>query len=230
MTKTQKTHFIYALISICAVCAYGGFMIRNAIRDVGTTEETLPYDQEEEFVLSPPVTEPIAEEISTEAPTSPVTNEAWAIQEALKEATEPSSPPASEPKFSPILPVEGTIIKNHSDKHTYNEATNDWRSHMGIDIKANAADNVMACEDGAVISAYNDSFWGNVIEIDHGEYISVYKNVSTLIMVKEGDSVKKGDTISGVGENALAEGCSVPYIHFEMLCYGEYTDPLLLID
>ena len=79
-------------------------------------------------------------------------------------------------------------------------------------------------------ACYKDALWGNVIEIDHGEYISVYKNLSTLDIVKEGDSVNKGDTISGVGEGSTAEKLASPHLHFELLHYGKYIDPESLIN
>ncbi len=221
MSKIQKTHLIYAIISLCAVFAYSAFLVKNAISEVDTVEETLPHIIEEEFqVIS--VTEPLlkvfikSEEV-TEAETfdfyEPET-EAETIREG----------------FSPILPVKGEIIRGFSQSHVYNPLTKDWRSHSGIDISANITAKVFACEDGTVTACYEDPLWGNVIEIDHGEYISVYKNLSTLIMVKEGESVRRGDAISGVGNLSPVEKHTTPHMHFEMLHYGEYIDPMTLID
>lgn len=225
MSKIQKTHLVYAFVSICALCAYGGFLIRNSIHPVDTLEETLPYNYEEDFYI-PPVTEPEQKEVSAPRIVYEAETEAEA-ETYIEESTTEAAPLQG---FSPILPVNGTVVKNFSEKHIYNERTRDWRSHTGIDISANVAEKVVASEDGAVIACYQDPLWGNVIEIDHGEYVSVYKNVSTLIMVDVGDSVKRGETISGVGETSTTEGYQTPHIHFEMLHYGNYVDPLSLID
>lgn len=217
MSKIQKTHLIYAVISLCAVFAYSAFLLHNAIEEVDTVEETLPYPVEEEFEQVP-VTEPLLEVIKPKE------------KVVRQEEPAPTEAPTIAPEgFSPIMPLDGRVEKSFSEKHIYNPITADWRNHTGIDICANMADKVYACEDGTVTACFTDPLWGNVIEIDHGEYISVYKNVSTLIMVKEGDSVRRGDAISGVGNLATAEKLPTPHIHFEMLHFGEYIDPLSLI-
>lgn len=227
MNEVKKTHIIYAIISICAVCAYGGFLIRNSIEEVDIVEETVPYNYEEEFYIAPQATEPTQKEVA--APVIVIEDKVEERETETEKETEKVTEAAPLRGFSPILPVEGTVVKSFSEKHIYNERTKDWRSHTGIDISANVTEKVVSCEDGAVIACYTDPLWGNVIEIDHGEYVSVYKNVSTLIMVKEGDSVKRGQVISGVGETSTTEGYQTPHIHFELLYYGEYTDPAALI-
>ena len=221
MNRLKKEHLIYALISVSAVIAYSGFMIHNAIRQVDIVEETLPYPYEEDFVseivtepLLLPVSSPPVEEVEKVLPT-----------EEILPTEEPT-----EGGFYPVLPVKGTVIKPFSEKHIYNEITRDWRNHTGLDISASAAERVFAIEDGTVRACYKDALWGNVIEIDHGEYISVYKNLSTLDIVSEGDSVNKGDTISGVGDGCTAEKLASPHLHFELLHFGKYIDPASLID
>lgn len=217
---TKRTHFIYAFISICALIAYSGFLVKNAISEVDITEETLPYEPyEDEFVYNAPVTEPyVHEAMNTEEKVPIITPE---------EETEPFEE-SFEMGFSPIMPAEGTITKTFSETHVYDELTNDWRTHFGIDISAPGTSFVYATEDGTVCAVYEDALWGNVIEIDHGEYVSVYKNLSTLIMVAEGDFVRRGEKISGVGSSGVREGFD-PHLHFEMLRFGEYVNPLTLI-
>lgn len=215
----KKNQIVYSVISLCAVAAYCAFLVTNSISQVDVAEETLPYAVMDEFEEEP-VTEPVA--VKTVAPKTDVP----------EIVIEPYSEPETEYEvlsgFSPVFPLLGTVTKYFSLNHTYNSATGDWRTHSGIDIEALAADPVFACEDGTVTACYQDPLWGNVIEIDHGEYISVYKNLSTLIMVKEGDSVKRGEKISGSGNSAAAEA-GESHIHFEIKHYGEYIDPLELL-
>lgn len=218
---TKKTHILYSVISICAIIAYGGFLVKNSISEVDTVEETLPYEQD----FPEDLTEPQAAEVNL-------------VQSDVPEFVidEPSDAPTAEIAteieeiigFSPIFPVSGTVTKNFSLKHSYNPVTNDWRAHSGIDIAAPPAEAVVSVEDGSVTACYSDPLWGNVIEIDHGEYISIYKNLSTLIMVKEGDSVTRGEKISGVGSTSAAEAGDA-HIHFEIRHYSEYVNPLDLI-
>lgn len=219
---TKKTHILYSLISICAVIAYCGFLVKNAVSNVNNVEETLPYEYQEEYYNPMPVTEPVVvEAVHNE------TNVEKAQEPAAEIETEHESV-QSLTGFSPIFPVEGAVTKYFSEKHIYNEDTKDWRTHTGIDISAALADAVLSAEDGTVTACYEDPIWGNVIEIDHGEYISIYKNLSTLIMVKEGDSVSRGEKISGAGQSSTCEK-GQPHVHFELTHYGKYVDPLELL-
>ncbi|MGM9552209.1 MAG: peptidoglycan DD-metalloendopeptidase family protein [Clostridia bacterium] len=229
----KKPHMIYALLSICTVILYGTFLIRNAITDTNSQKEDLPY--------TPPVN---IREQAIEEPTQTAIN-VMEKAENVKHQETPSEAPITEKEeptekiteaptealrgFSPMLPVEGEIIENFSLTHIYNESTHDWRAHTGIDIKAEATARVLSCEDGTVTACYTDPLWGNVIEISHGEYTSVYKNLSTLIMVKEGDFVHRGEAISGVGQSGAAEGVLSDHLHFELLHYSDYVDPMSFI-
>lgn len=206
---TKKTHIIYSLISICAIIAYGGFIVKNSISDVDTVEETLPYEE----VTEP--TEMVTEVILTpilprEAPTEMPTEKA--TYEELN-------------GFSPLFPSEGKVTKPFSLTHSYSQKTHDWRAHSGIDITALPAEAVISVEDGLVTKCYTDPLWGNVIEISHGEYTSIYKNLSTLIMVREGDSVNRGEKISGVGATATCEAGEA-HLHFELKHYSDFVDPM----
>ncbi len=220
---TKKTHIIYALISICAIIAYGGFIVKNSISEVDTVEETLPYEKEtateagEEAEAFSPPTEPAAK--ASEA----LYATALQPEESTETVTEES--PTG---FSPLFPVEGTVTKGFSLTHTYSEKTGDWRAHSGIDISAFSAEAVICVEDGTVTACYQDPLWGNVIEISHGEYTSIYKNLSTLIMVREGESVNRGEKISGVGSTGIAEAGGA-HLHFELKHYSDYIDPLELL-
>ena len=205
---TKKTHIIYSLISICAIIAYGGFIVKSSISPVDTVEETLPYEEITEAETEE-ATEVIFTPISTvEAPTEEPTE--TATVEELK-------------GFSPLFPVEGTITKPFSLTHSYVPETRDWRAHSGIDIASLPAEAVISVEDGLVTKCCSDPLWGNVIEISHGEYTSIYKNLSTLIMVKEGDSVNRGEKISGVGNTATCEPGEA-HLHFELKHYSDFVN------
>lgn len=219
---TKKRNIIYSIISLCAIAAYCGFLVKNTIEEVDIVEETLPH---EEIELDSPKAfiEP------TENILMSVSSSVEKVEHLKEEATKPLEEPSSAPEgFSPIMPANGSITSAFSLKHTFSEHTQDWRTHPGIDITAPLASSVYAVEDGTVVKCSTDTLWGNIIEIDHGEYISIYKNVSTLIMVKEGDNVTRGEKISGIGEKSAFEGKS-PHLHFELIHFNEYIDPIPLI-
>ena len=215
---TKKTQLIYSLISVCAVLAYGGFLVKNSIHQVDTVEETLPYEliEDEQAEL---VTEPWVEEV-------PVHNNVPAPL-PTESATQPLLDTDEIKGFSPVFPVNGEVIGYFSTSPSYTKTTKDWRTHTGIDISAPVTESVFSIEDGTVTACYTDPMWGNVIEIDHGEYVSIYKNLSTLIMVKKGDSVTRGEKISGVGQSSVAERGEA-HLHFELTHYSEYIDPMEL--
>ena len=76
------------------------------------------------------------------------------------------------------------------------------------------------------LKVYNDDKLGITIEISHGNgIVTKYSNLSTTKMVGEGDVVKKGQPISGVGSSALFESLESPHLHFEVLKDGVPIDP-----
>lgn len=221
----KNSSIIYSLVALAAVMAYCGFLIKGGIKSVNSTEETLPYLGK---AAASPTQEIIgsqaAEELFDEISLVPVSNP----QSVPIEPTEAETVPVY--VFSPIFPLSGEISKTFSADLKYNENTHDWRSHSGIDITAAKTARVLAAETGVVTKCFEDPLWGNTIEIDHGEYKSVYKNLSTLQMVSEGKTVQKGDPISGVGDSAPSEKILGAHLHFEIIKDSSPIDPLLLLD
>lgn len=95
--------------------------------------------------------------------------------------------------------------------------------HEGIDIAADYGVVVVASGSGKVATAGWDAGLGRVVEIDHGYgFGSMYCHNSELL-VKEGETVKKGQPIARVGSSGLSTG---PHLHFAIKFQGEYKDPL----
>lgn len=153
------------------------------------------------------------------------------VKEEVKNETEkPKKKTKEEPKkneFIPQYPVGGKIIKEFSEgKLVYSETLKDYRVHNGLDIKAEILEKVVASEEGIVEKVKNDALMGITIIIDHQNGVkTVYSNLSSTEMVKEGDRVKKGQVINGVGDTSLIETGQESHIHFEMLVDGKYVNP-----
>ena len=102
----------------------------------------------------------------------------------------------------------------------------DWRVHNGIDFAAKKGDAVKAISAGTVLSVENDSMWGWVVTIDHGNGMKAsYCGLQKEPAVKKGGSVKMGDVIGKVGEIPV-EMKDEPHLHFEVRVNGTVTDPL----
>lgn len=128
-------------------------------------------------------------------------------------------------------PVEGEVITDFvNDSLVYSETLDEWRTHLGIDIKAALDTTVKAPLNGLVKSVYEDELWGKVIVIDHGNGLeSRLANLGTTEMVKEGLEVAKGDHIATVGKSAKIEILMEDHLHFEVIKDGKNIDPRSII-
>ncbi|MBE3581822.1 MAG: peptidoglycan DD-metalloendopeptidase family protein [Thermoanaerobacteraceae bacterium] len=97
------------------------------------------------------------------------------------------------------------------------------RFHSGIDIPAPMGTEVLAAEDGQVISTGFLGAYGNHIIIDHGGGFSTMYAHLSAILVREGQEVKRGQVIGRVGSTGWSTG---PHLHFETQLRGEPTNPL----
>ncbi len=133
----------------------------------------------------------------------------------------------AEQPFTPQYPTGGEIIKEFSDGMlVYSETLRDYRVHNGVDIKAKILDKVYASEKGVVESVRNDALMGITVVIDHENgFKTVYANLSSMDMVSEGERVKKGEIINGVGDTSLIETGQESHIHFEMIKDGKSVNP-----
>ena len=97
------------------------------------------------------------------------------------------------------------------------------RLHTGIDIGADYGDSVLAADGGVVIEADWLGGYGNAVIIDHGNGISTLYAHNSQLLVSEGQSVAKGQTISRVGSTGYSTG---PHLHFEVRQNGTPVNPL----
>ena len=66
--------------------------------------------------------------------------------------------------------------------------------------------------------------WSNVIEIEHGEYEFFYCGLGENFLVKEGDTVTKGQAIGTVTAVPF-EAAEGVHLHLEVRRDGIYVDP-----
>ncbi|MBR6688669.1 MAG: M23 family metallopeptidase [Clostridia bacterium] len=117
-----------------------------------------------------------------------------------------------------IWPVEGDVITEYAkDTLVYSKTLDMWLIHTGIDIQSELGTNVLAIANGKVISVENNTFYGNVVKIEHDEgYISVYANLAEEKLPKLNQKIKQGDIIGAVGDTAYGESEEEIHLHFEI--------------
>ena len=114
---------------------------------------------------------------------------------------------------------------------SFNQTTQDWRTHDGIDLAALAGEPVRAACTGTVTAVYDDEFFGTTVVLSHPEgYETIYANLAAMPAVSAGMRVTAGDTIGSVGGSALLESASTSHLHFAVRQNGESIDPVRFID
>ena len=100
------------------------------------------------------------------------------------------------------------------------------KHHEGIDIPAPVGTPIVAITNGQVVYSGNEmTGYGNITVLSHlGGYFTVYAHASKNL-TQNGQSVKKGETISLVGNTGHSTG---PHLHFELREEGETMDPRTL--
>lgn len=102
--------------------------------------------------------------------------------------------------------------------------------HSGLDIAGGAGTTYVAPADGTVILAAADSPFsleGRLLMLDHGNGLNSAFLHGSALLVREGDSVRRGDPIGRIGSTGRATG---PHLHWSVKWFDRRIDPLLLID
>ena len=100
--------------------------------------------------------------------------------------------------------------------------TNHRVMHKGIDIAAEHGSDVYATGDGIVVFVGNRGGYGKSLVVDHGYgYQTHYTHLSSY-SVTVGQSVKRGQSIAGVGNTGRSTGS---HLHYEVRFQGVPQDP-----
>ncbi|HKI98228.1 MAG TPA: M23 family metallopeptidase [bacterium] len=104
--------------------------------------------------------------------------------------------------------------------------TGSQRMHEGIDIVAPKGTPVKAPADGIVTFSGVDPSLGNMIVLDHGYGVITRYGHLNASLVREGQRVKRGDTIAVVGTTGRSTG---PHLHYEIRINDVAINPLKLL-
>ncbi len=99
--------------------------------------------------------------------------------------------------------------------------------HKGIDFAGPAGTQVVTVAPGVVTWADDRAGYGELVEIKHGNgYVTRYGH-NARILVKVGDTVKKGQPIALTGSTGRSTG---PHLHFEVLKNGAAINPMKFVN
>ncbi len=134
---------------------------------------------------------------------------------------------ASEQKALFQLIPNGNVVKYKRVSSPYG-----WRNHPikkkkefhpGIDLKAPKNTPVKAAADGVVeFAAFHAHGFGKLVILDHSYGFETRYAHLNGFNVKDGDFVKKGQTIGYVGNTGLSTG---DHLHYEVRFIGRLLDP-----
>lgn len=94
--------------------------------------------------------------------------------------------------------------------------------HEGIDFITQPGAPIAAAAGGVVIAAEWHHSFGNMVEIDHGGDIVTRYAHTSVMLVKPGDIVKRGQKVAEVGSTGRSTG---PHLHFEVRYRGIAQNP-----
>ena len=122
--------------------------------------------------------------------------------------------------FTWPCPASGRITSGFGGRKSPTKGASS--NHQGIDISAPTGTSIVAAAAGEVVIATYSSSAGNYVMIGHGGGVyTVYMHASSLL-VSQGQSVKKGQTIAKVGSTGYSTGS---HLHFGVRVNGSYVNP-----
>ncbi|MDX2272407.1 MAG: M23 family metallopeptidase [Cyanobacteriota bacterium] len=126
-----------------------------------------------------------------------------------------------------VPPGRGSVTTIYGVRRYYNGVFAENYYHRGIDYAGGVGSPVVAPADGRVglvgLESAGFRLHGNIIGIDHGQGVtSVFLHLSR-IDVQEGDWVKAGQVIGGIGATGVATG---PHLHWGLFVHNVSVDPV----
>jgi len=120
-----------------------------------------------------------------------------------------------------IRPTRGYISRGFGIR--IDPFTGRKQPHLGIDLATDIGTPVYAPADGRVSFVGRDPGLGKMIRINHlFGYTTVYAHLS-VVKVKRGEYVKRGEVIGAVGNTGYSTG---PHLHYEVRFRGQPKNPM----
>lgn len=123
-----------------------------------------------------------------------------------------------------VWPATGRISGRFGSQRVYRGEPGSY--HSGIDVAGGTGTPYVAPADGVVVLAAETPFTleGYLLIIDHGMGLNSAFLHSSELLVREGETVRQGQTIGHIGATGRATG---PHLHWGLMWRGLRLDPLL---
>ena len=175
-----------AIASVVGVVAIGAAVFSAYHRTMDRLIPTNNSTSTEDWVFNvsgwDKISEPAESEVSV---IKPVTESSEPAPE--KDAQEVNKPVTAD--VGNILPVEGEVSHPFSNGELVkSETLGVWKTHDGVDIRADAGATVKSMSTGTVTEVRDDPMWGVCVVIDHGNGIEGhYYGLDKTVFVKPTD-------------------------------------------
>ncbi len=229
--RFMRAKGFYLALAACVLAAAvsSAWAIRSITQNLIGGEESAPKEEPQWELPETPVQNP-AKDVPVEPTAPPASSSASSGSVSASGSQPPQSTPAAptEPPASPapafVPPVSGQTLAGFSgDELVYSETLGDWRTHNGIDLAADAGDEVRCARAGTVSAVYEDGLWGRVVEVTADSVTFRYTGLDE-VAVSAQQTVAMGDTLGTVGE-CVAEAALDSHLHLEVLKDGAWVDP-----
>ena len=233
----KKNIGFYIALAICVVTVagaawttYGSVMNTNSNTAESSQQEELAAGNDvsgESYRQAEPKTNSSKDENEEENSPPQESSTEESTSSSDQDSAQKVNTETEEPALCP--PVENIkILKPYSPKDPlYSKTTADWRTHQGVDIRAEEGCAVHSATDGVVKSIGKSDMFGNVVRIAYDGYEISYCGMSEKPIVSEGNHVKAGDTIGYAGI-VPGELLDESHIHIEVKEDGQLIDPAML--
>lgn len=228
---TSITNFLsgkgfYAIMAVCVlIVALAGYIAYNKATKIINEELSLSEDNfDADFSSVNQNVSDLLKSTDTETETQAETE-----TEVYKQIEDEQTAVAQKEISKPFaMPINSEIINPFSNGELVkSETLGTWKTHDGIDIKAEIGTPVYSISSGEVKEVKEDGMWGVCVIIEHSNGIEAhYCGLSAGVNVKSGDTVDIGQTIGTVGNTAECELAEESHIHFAVKKDGVWVDPL----
>lgn len=165
---------------------------------------------------------PVAMQEQAETPEAPVNQPVIHIDPVITPAPAAQEPEAEAPAYVwPLEDADAAVTDAYG--WTVHPLTQKESFHSGVDLEAEAGQNVLAVAAGTVLDCSYSEAYGYHVTLEHENGVQTMYAHLRAFYVESGDTVAQGQVIAAVGATGWATG---PHLHLSVFRDGEAVDPL----